>query len=88
MNGLLREGFSRRTGTVTDRELLRRIERIQQEWWDGDVEMNVAMSEIRSLFRFWNNPINPIGCEDKHLNSEYDPDQASGTSRAYDNDAY
>lgn len=77
---------------MTDRELLRRIERIQQEWWDGEVEMNVALSEIRALFRFWDNRINPIcgvpGCEDEHPDSAYDPDQASGTSQVYNNDAY
>lgn len=30
--------------------LLSEIDRIQQEWWEGDVEMNVALSEIRCLF--------------------------------------
>lgn len=55
---------------MTDRALLRRIENIQQEWWEGDIESNVALSEIHALFRFWEDRINPIcgvpGCRDEH----------------------
>ena len=32
-------------------EALAWIRRIQQEWWDGELEMNVALSEIREVFR-------------------------------------
>lgn len=42
----------RRLIRLTDKELLDKIYTIQQEWWEGDIEMNVALSEIRALFYY------------------------------------
>lgn len=38
---------------MTNLQLIYAIRTIQQDWWDGDVEMNVALSEIRALFGEW-----------------------------------
>ncbi len=37
------------TRNTTAEYVLSEIERIQQEWWEGSVPMNVALSEIRSV---------------------------------------
>jgi hypothetical protein len=40
-----------RAENVTLKDSLAAVNKIQQEWWEGYIPMNVALSEIREVFR-------------------------------------
>lgn len=37
--------------SLSDEEILNHIYEIQQDYWNGDVDANLALSEIRAMFR-------------------------------------
>lgn len=52
LGGISLEGDCRITADAASdvwEPILREIDRIQQDWWNGEVPMNVALSEIRQV---------------------------------------